>query len=292
MSSAANILLKQFKELTSNPVPGFTVALRDEDNVFEWDVGIIGAPNTIYEGGYFKATLKFPNDYPFNPPTFKFNNEFFHPNVYIDGRLCISILHPPGDDPTSGETAAERWNPTQSVEIYIDGRLCISILHPPGDDPTSGETAAERWNPTQSVESILISISEEDLQLKNELEMLVERLKEGDVNLHRPALESLRTLIRTSTSSMTSVPKPLKFLRSHYVTITEIYQNWPPGDNKLFLADILSVLAMTYDEGKRESLKYRLQGSREDPGSWGHEYVRHLSTRNRPRICLPYREGA
>ncbi|CAG8471999.1 12680_t:CDS:10 [Acaulospora colombiana] len=92
-------------ELTSNPVPGFTVALQDDSNVFEWDVGIIGAPNTIYEGGYFKATLKFPNDYPFNPPTFKFNNEFFHPNVYMDGRLCISILHPPGDDPTSGETA-------------------------------------------------------------------------------------------------------------------------------------------------------------------------------------------
>ncbi|CAI2180473.1 8257_t:CDS:10 [Funneliformis geosporum] len=116
MSSAANILLKQFKELTQFPVPGFTVALQDDD-VFEWDVGIIGAPKTIYEGGYFKATLKFPVDYPFNPPTFKFNNEFFHPNVYSDGRLCISILHPPGDDPTSGETAAERWNPTQSVEI-------------------------------------------------------------------------------------------------------------------------------------------------------------------------------
>ncbi|CAB4432969.1 unnamed protein product [Rhizophagus irregularis] len=139
-------------------------------------------------------------------------------------------------------------------------------------DTVKNVTPAEE--PSNEVEEL----SEEDLQLKNELEMLVERLKEGDVNLHRPALESLRTLIRTSTSSMTSVPKPLKFLRSHYVTITEIYQNWPPGDNKLFLADILSVLAMTYDEGKRESLKYRLQGSREDPGSWGHEYVRHLST--------------
>ncbi|CAG8504777.1 13785_t:CDS:2 [Ambispora leptoticha] len=119
MSSAANILLKQFKELTNNPVPGFTVALHDDSNVFEWDVGIIGAPNTVYEGGYFKATLKFPDDYPFNPPTFKFNNDFFHPNVYSDGRLCISILHPPGDDPTSGETAAERWNPTQSVESIL-----------------------------------------------------------------------------------------------------------------------------------------------------------------------------
>lgn len=36
---------------------------------------------------------------------------------------------------------------------------------------------------------------------------------------------------------------------------------------------------MTYgEEGKRESLKYRFIGSTEEPiGSWGHEYVRHLS---------------
>ncbi|CAG8504738.1 13783_t:CDS:10 [Ambispora leptoticha] len=122
------------------------------------------------------------------------------------------------------------------------------------------------------------SQSEEDLQLKSELEMLIERLKENNLELHRPALESLRTLIRTSTSSMTSVPKPLKFLRPHYDTVVEIYENWDQSDNKLALADILSVLAMTYDEGKRDSLKYRLQGSREDPGSWGHEYVRHVST--------------
>ncbi|CAG8438595.1 3197_t:CDS:10 [Ambispora gerdemannii] len=121
-------------------------------------------------------------------------------------------------------------------------------------------------------------LSEEDLQLKSELEMLIERLKENNLELHRPALESLRTLIRTSTSSMTSVPKPLKFLRPHYGSVAEIYESWEPSDNKLALADILSVLAMTYDEGKRDSLKYRLQGSREDPGSWGHEYVRHLST--------------
>ncbi|CAG8543707.1 8416_t:CDS:10 [Paraglomus brasilianum] len=128
MSSAANVLAKQFKELSTNPVPGFTVALHD-DNVFEWDVGIIGAPATIYEGGYFKATMKFPKDYPFNPPTFKFNNSFFHPNVYADGNLCISILHPPVDDPTSGETAEERWNPTQTVESILIS--IVSLLADP-----------------------------------------------------------------------------------------------------------------------------------------------------------------
>ena len=56
--------------------------------------------------------------------------------------------------------------------------------------------------------------------------MLVERLKEGDTNLYLPALESLRTLIRTSTSSMTSVPKPLKFLRPHYEEMNTIREGW------------------------------------------------------------------
>jgi hypothetical protein len=44
-------------------------------------------------------------------------------------------------------------------------------------------------------------------------------------------------------------------------------------------AEILSVLAMTYsDTEPRGSLKYRiLSGTKADPGSWGHEYVRHLA---------------
>ncbi|CAO3669618.1 unnamed protein product [Umbelopsis vinacea] len=127
-SSAANILQKQFKELTRNPVPGFVVDLKD-DNIFLWDVAIIGSPNTMYEGGYFKATMMFPEDYPFQPPMFRFNNDFYHPNVYSDGRLCISILHPPGDDPVSGEKAEERWNPTQSVESVL--MSIISLLADP-----------------------------------------------------------------------------------------------------------------------------------------------------------------
>ncbi|KAL8283569.1 hypothetical protein RQP46_005672 [Phenoliferia psychrophenolica] len=146
-------------------------------------------------------------------------------------------------------------------------------------------------------------LSEEDAALKGELEMLIERLKESDETLYRPALETLRTLIRTSTSSMTSVPKPLKFLRPHYAELQTLQASWPdlPAPVSLLatvtdavglttpspasipvkslFADILSVLAMTYsDSGKRETLSYRLTGgSDEDPGLWGHEYVRHLA---------------
>lgn len=42
--------------------------------------------------------------------------------------------------------------------VYPDGRVCISILHAPGDDPMGYESSAERWSPVQSVEKILLSV--------------------------------------------------------------------------------------------------------------------------------------
>lgn len=88
-------------------------------------------------------------------------------------------------------------------------------------------------------------MSEEDKQLLEELDMLVNRLKENDTALYLPALESLRSQIRSATTSMTSVPKPLKFLREHYDTLKQIYEVMPTEETQRFLADIISILAMT-----------------------------------------------
>jgi ubiquitin-conjugating enzyme E2 R len=56
-------------------------------------------------------------------PDFKFERPLWHPNIYPDGRLCISILHSPGEDMVSGEDAGERWSPAQRAETVL-----ISIL--------------------------------------------------------------------------------------------------------------------------------------------------------------------
>ncbi|KAJ3283068.1 proteasome regulatory particle base subunit [Borealophlyctis nickersoniae] len=143
-----------------------------------------------------------------------------------------------------------------------------------GDPPKKTEQDDKKKKKEDAEEEL----SEEDQQLKSELEMLVERLKESNTALYKPSLEAMRTSIRTATSSMTAVPKPLKFLRPHYTTLEQVYESWSDGPDKRFLADILSVLAMSYaEEGKRDSLRYRLLGSSEAAGSWGHEYVRHLA---------------
>ncbi|XP_034563217.1 cell division cycle 34 homolog (S. cerevisiae) a isoform X1 [Notolabrus celidotus] len=75
------------------------------------------------------ARIKFPVDYPYSPPAFRFLTKMWHPNIYENGDVCISILHPPVDDPQSGELPSERWNPTQNVRTIL--LSVISLLNEP-----------------------------------------------------------------------------------------------------------------------------------------------------------------
>lgn len=119
--------------------------------------------------------------------------------------------------------------------------------------------------------------SDEDQQLQDELNMLVERLSENNEGLYMPALETMGTLIRASTTSMTAVPKPLKFMRPHFETMKEVYKKMPTQETRHACADIISVLAMTMGSGK-ECLVYRFLCDQSTKiGEWGHEYVRHLA---------------
>ncbi|PSN44871.1 hypothetical protein C0J52_10301 [Blattella germanica] len=67
-------------ELNKNPVEGFSAGLIDDNDIYRWEVLIIGPPDTLYEGGFFKAHLHFPKEYPLRPPRMKFITEIWHPN--------------------------------------------------------------------------------------------------------------------------------------------------------------------------------------------------------------------
>ncbi len=76
------------------------------------------------------------------------------------------------------------------------------------------------------------------------------------------ALSYVSQEIRSATTSMTSVPKPLKFLQRHYATLVSLHKAMEEGgtpsnaENIRDLADILSVLAMTMSAAdSRDCLK-------------------------------------
>mmetsp|Transcript_19322 Transcript_19322/g.29776 ORF Transcript_19322/g.29776 Transcript_19322/m.29776 type:complete len:931 (-) Transcript_19322:146-2938(-) len=154
------------------------------------------------------------------------------------------------------------------------------------------------------------ALSEEDQELKERLDTCVSTVLNVanetavTVPLRLKALDVIVTELRTATSSMTSVPKPLKFLRPHFADIKKLHsaieeENDDSIETELLelkarLADVLSVLSMTMgNHEERESLTFKLSGMKDydilesrgsksanaedNLGSWGHEFVRSLA---------------
>jgi len=41
----------------------------DEENIYHWNLALMVLnPDSLYYGGYFKAQMSFPKDYPYKPP--------------------------------------------------------------------------------------------------------------------------------------------------------------------------------------------------------------------------------
>ena len=73
-----------------------------------------------------------------------FISEMWHPNVYQNGIVCISILHPPGEDAFNAqESADERWRPILGVEQILIS--VISMLSDPNDESPANLDAAVMW---------------------------------------------------------------------------------------------------------------------------------------------------
>ena len=142
-SQASLLLMKQLQQLSKHPVEGFSAGLVKDDNPFEWEIFIIGPPDTPYEGGMFNALMTFPKDYPNMPPTLKFTSDFWHPNVYPDGKVCISILHSPGEDSFGYEESGERWLPIPTVESILIS--VISMISTPNTDSPANIDAAKEF---------------------------------------------------------------------------------------------------------------------------------------------------
>ena len=111
-------------------------------------------PNSTHDGHEAVSIGAF-QDYPLNPPKMRFISKIFHPNIYPDGRVCISILHAPGDDPLGYETSSERWSPVQSVEKVL--LSVMSMLAEPNCESPANVDAAKMWRDAVSVVRVRLS---------------------------------------------------------------------------------------------------------------------------------------
>lgn len=142
-STAQKRLLKEYQQLSRDPPPGIIAGPVSENNLYKWECLLEGPSDTPYENGVFPAVLTFPKDYPLSPPTLKFDPPLLHPNIYADGTVCISILHPPGEDPNQYERPEERWSPVQSIEKIL--LSVMSMLAEPNPESGANIDACKLW---------------------------------------------------------------------------------------------------------------------------------------------------
>lgn len=156
MASSAGFkrLMLEYKALTEDPPEGIQAGPLNEDDFFNWEAVVMGPPGTPYEGGLFIARLQFPPDYPLNPPKMTFTSEIWHPNVFPNGDVCISILHAPGHDPNNYESILERWSPMQSAEKILVSVMSM-LAEPNLESPANVEAAKMmRDNPAGHVAKV------------------------------------------------------------------------------------------------------------------------------------------
>jgi ubiquitin-conjugating enzyme E2 Z len=102
----------------------------DEDNVFEIYLLIIGPKSTPYEGGFYFFKILFPNEYPYKNPDVKFlttqKHIRFNPNLYDNGRVCLSIL---------GTWSGPEWSSVMTMTSLILSLQSLLIDNPLRNEP-------------------------------------------------------------------------------------------------------------------------------------------------------------
>lgn len=93
------------------------------DDIKIWNAVILGPKDTVWEGGCFKLTMEFPNNYPTSPPVVKFVTPVFHPNIYSDGKICLDILD-------------KAWTPMYNASGILVS-LQVLLTNPNPDSPAN-----------------------------------------------------------------------------------------------------------------------------------------------------------
>jgi hypothetical protein len=98
-----------------------------EDNILDLEIYFLGPNESPYEEIVNKIYIKIPNEYPNKAPYMIFKNKIYHPNISIDGNICLDILK-------------DKWSPVYTIRTVI--LSIISLLSDPNpDSPLNGQAA-------------------------------------------------------------------------------------------------------------------------------------------------------
>jgi len=103
------------------------LVIPDKTDIMNFSL-VITPRGGFWDGGVFEFKFEIPSKYPFDGPKVQCVDKVYHPNIDLEGKVCVNVLRP--------------WKPTYSVQIVLFGILFL-FSHPNPTDPLNNEAAAD-----------------------------------------------------------------------------------------------------------------------------------------------------
>ena len=127
MSRAIKRIQSDIKKLYKSSINEHGIYFKyNNDNMFKMTAMLIGPEGTPYFGGAYFFDITFPKRYPLEPPLVltmtQGNNTRFNPNLYVSGKVCLSMLN---------TWSGPGWTPCNSIESVLLSIQAMVLINEP-----------------------------------------------------------------------------------------------------------------------------------------------------------------
>ena len=114
-------------DLSELSLPGtMKTTFPDPDDILNFTLTIT-PDEGLYKGGQFNFSFAISQNFPHEPPKVKCKEKIYHPNIDLDGNVCLNILR-------------EDWKPVLNLNAVVVG-LQFLFLEPNASDPLNKDAA-------------------------------------------------------------------------------------------------------------------------------------------------------
>ena len=157
-----NRLLKDVKQIIKNPLTDQGIYyIHDDSDMLKGYAMIIGPSETPYFGGFYFFELTYPTDYPHSPPKVKYwtngNNIRFNPNLYVSGKVCVSLLN---------TWRGDQWTSCQTISTVLLTLCTLLCKDPLLNEPGVSKTHKDMTNYNEIIEYSNLNIAVCDIVIK------------------------------------------------------------------------------------------------------------------------------
>jgi ubiquitin-protein ligase len=209
--------------------------IHDDEDLLKGYAMIVGPSETPYFGGFYFFEFKYPGDYPHSPPEviYKTNgdNIRFNPNLYVNGKVCISLLN---------TWRGEQWTSCQTITTVLLNLCTLLCNDPLLNEPGISKIHSDFKNYTKIIEYKNIEIAILRMITKNASSFLptfnifYSSLKENFIKNNDEIIKYLEEKVKTEmgpervTTSMYSMNIMIdynKLYKKYLDTVKEINNN-------------------------------------------------------------------